>query len=281
MNISNKALIVNLKISQWTGRKLDRQATDAVEHDFKTAGRVGNYTKKLLPKSAELERVARLVSAMRAYFYEQTLPWYSDGSRIISSKAYLEFTQEFGKRKREFEDAVNAFLNNYDRLQRNAEATLGDLYRAQDYPTKERLRQCFDCEIAFFPVPDVSDFRTEVSEVEKEAFRKAIRETEAAAVSECYKRLHGVISRATEKLSDPNAVFRDSLIQNIKDLCKLLPKLNVTEDLELEAMRTEVEAVIQRTSAEHCRSNPDARKQTAEALKDSMARMRSAMGGGS
>ena len=279
MGISDKALLVSIKISQWTGRKLDRAATRDVEDNFKTEGRVGNYTKKLLPKSSELKAIAQHVSAMRAYFYENTLPWYSDGSRIISSKNYIDFTKEFGKRKREFDAAVVSFLRNYDRLQRNAEANLGNLYNASDYPSAEALGLCFGCEIAFFPVPDVSDFRTEVLDSEKANFIKAMRETEAAATAECYNRLKKVISKATETLAQPKAIFRDSLIDNITELCELLPKLNVMEDSTLESVRQEVARVVRSTSSEGLRRSADDRKKATDALSGIMDKMAGVMGG--
>ena len=278
MSISNKALIVNLRISQWTGRKLDRKATSSVEQNFTTDGKVGNYTKKLLPNCRELDAVSRQVSVMRNFFYEQTLPWYSDGSRIISSKAYLDFVNEFSKLRGKYEQAVAAFLSNYPRLRSNAAASLGALFNAADYPEVEYLSKAFACEIAFFPVPDVSDFRTEVLDSEKEVFLKAIRETEAAATRECWTRLHKVISKATERLGQPEAIFRDSLIENITDLCALLPKLNVMEDSSLETMRQEVERAVRSTSAAQCRASESARKKTADSLNDIMSRMSGLVG---
>ncbi len=45
-------------------------------------------------------------------------------------------------------------------------------------------------------------------------------------------------------MSDSDSVFRNSLIENISDLCTLLPDLNVTNDSALEDMRKEIEKTL-------------------------------------
>src|SRR5437773_536002 len=99
MSLSNKAILVNLSISQWVGRRIEKSAKETVETAHTTDKRVGNYTKKLLPGAKELEEIQRLAGAIRVFFYTNTAPWLNDGSRIISSKHYMEFTAEFRQMK--------------------------------------------------------------------------------------------------------------------------------------------------------------------------------------
>lgn len=265
--LSNKAMLVYLSISQWTGRKLDKRATGSVETSFQTTGKVGNYTKKLLPGARELEAIGAQASAIRKFFYEMTLPWMSDGSRIISSKAYMDFTAEFRARKASFDATVEAFLAVYPNLRVEAQSKLGDLFNDYDYPTEARLRTAFQCNVSFLPLPEVSDFRTEVSDDEKQAFLASMREVEANATREVWTRLHAVVSKAVEKLSAPDAIFRDSLVANIQDLCALLPKLNVTDDPDLEAARLQVEALANAINPDLCRDNATERQDAAAKLK--------------
>ena len=44
-------------------------------------------------------------------------------------------------------------------------------------------------------------------------------------------------------MADPKKVFRDSLVENARELCELLPKLNMTDDPNLEAIRKELTAM--------------------------------------
>src|SRR5206468_11429120 len=128
--------------------KKDKDATDTVETEYRTQGKVGNYTKKLLPGAIELKEVERLAGSLRKFFYEQTLPWYSDGSRILSSKNYIDFTREFAKRKGEFDGAVQTFIQNYPDLRERAKQTLGNLFRETEYPTVAKLQNSFACDIS-------------------------------------------------------------------------------------------------------------------------------------
>lgn len=278
MALANKALIVSLNISQWTGRKHDRVATQTVETEHKTQEHVGNYHKKLLPGAVELAEIGRLASQIRAYFYENTLPWFSDGSRIIKSTAYLDFTKEFRKQKGEFDTAVDRFLTEYPQLRDDARAKLGQLFRETEYPTVARLRGAFACDISFMPVPSVDDFRVEVLDSEKDAFIKRMDEIETNAMRECWTRLHDVVSKAANRLAEPDYKIRESLIDNINEICGLLPRLNVMDDPELEKMRIEVEKVTASISTDDCRKNQDARTVAAKQLDDITSKMSAFMG---
>lgn len=265
--LSSKALLVYLSISQCMFRKLDQGATNSVESNFRTDRKVGNFTKKLLPGARELEAIGAIASSIRKFFYAQTLPWMSDGSRIISSKNYMDFTREFRARKATFDAAVEALLVCYPNLRMEAQAKLGDLFNANEYPTEARLRTAFACDVSFLPLPEAGDFRTQIDETEKQAFLAKMREVEANATRECWSRLHAVCVKAVEKLSAPDAIFRDSLVSNIQDLCALLPKLNVTDDPALEAARVQVEALANAIKPDVCRDNATERLDAASKLK--------------
>lgn len=278
--LNQKAMLVYLSISQWTGRKLDRRATETVAKTHAASSAAGNYTKKLLPGARELERVNAHAHAMRRFFYEQTLPWFSDGARIISAKNYMEFTREFQKRKSELDAAVSEFLDVYPALQAHAQNALGDLYSPADYPSGVSLARKFTCEIDFMPLPDVGDFRTEISDSEREKFLSRMRDVETRAMRDAWSRLYDVIEKAAEKLKTPDAIFRNSLLDNVTELCSLLPRLNVTDDPQLEAKRLEVESLVAKMSPDVLRDNALERQNAAAKLNEIMNSMGAFMGAG-
>ena len=279
MSLSSKAILVNLKISQWTGRKMDRKASASVETAFSTIGKVGNYSKDLLPNAKELDEIVRIGGNIRAFFYRNTLPWFSDGSRILSSKNYMDFTEEFRSKRAEFDRAVSNFIKKYPSLREDAKTRLGHLFIDSEYPMASNLQASFSCDVSFMPMPDVGDFRTEILESEKVEFVNKMRTVEADAVKDCWNRLYEVVAKATDKLKQPEAVFRESLIENINDMVSLLPKLNVTDDADLETMRQKVsEAVASFTSVE-VRKSSTARYDAAKKLDDISSKMAAFMGG--
>lgn len=277
--LSSKALLAILNIRQWTGRRHDRRATDTVEIAHNSDRNVGNYTKKLLPSAKELEEIQKQAGYLRQFFYRETLPWYADGSRILSSKNYLDFTTAFRIRKAEFDNAVQEFLNAYPILKEQAKHKLGQLYQENEYPTASYLTAAFGCEISFMPIPDVDDFRVNLIDEEKQAFEKRMRETENKAMMECWQRLHGAVSHAVTRLQDTDSQVRESLIDNIKEICIVLPKLNFSDDPKLEQMRNEVEKVAASIDLGACRSSVITRTRAATELDQIIGKMSSFMGG--
>jgi hypothetical protein len=233
----------------------------------------GNYQKKLLPGAKELTAIVNVAQNIRQFLDRQTLPWYADGTRILSSMYYLEFTQQFSKRKQEYDEAVNEFLNKYDSLKLDAQRRLGDLFNDWEYPSVETLRHSFACEINYLPVPDVTDFRVELSEIEKQRFIDTMHQVETDAKAEVYNRLKEVISKAASKLSEPDAIFRDSLINNINEMLNLVPALNVTEDQDLNRIRDEIYSFTSTISPDVCRDVKIVRETTAKQLSEIVDKM--------
>lgn len=278
-SLSQRALLVNVNISQWIGRKADKKATDTVMKAHKTDATAGSYNKRLLPGAKELEAVATISTQIRKYFYEQTLPWMTDGSRIISAKNHLPFASEIKKKMNEFESAVKDFEAAYPRLQAASQKTLGGLYNAGEYPSHSEIKGKFNCEVNYLPLPDVKDFRVEVSESEKRAFVEKMKQTESAAMRSVWERLHGVVKAAAEKLSSPDAIFRDSLLENVSELCDLLPALNVSDDSKLEDARKDLQKLVGGYSLDSLRADKSKRKEAAKKLKDVTDKMGAFMGG--
>lgn len=270
-SLASKALLVNLTISQWSGRKQDAEATRSVSQSFSTNGSTGAYHKKLLPDSSQFEKVTSLASQIRKYFHEQTLPWLGDGTRIISSMNYIEFTNGLGKLKTEFDHAVNDFVSAYPSLSSLAASSLGALYKPSEYPTQDEMRLKFGIKTVYLPMPDASDFRTQVTESERAEFEKMLSDVEASAKRDCIERLSEVVKKAKQKLSDPNAIFRDSLVENITDLCDLLPRLNITEDAEIAKTIEDLKALD--LDAGSLRKNASERKEQSDSLAKIESRM--------
>jgi hypothetical protein len=63
----------------------------------------------------------------------------------------------------------------------------------------------------------------------KTAFEEAHRDA--------VKRLFDCVSRIHERLAQPEAIFRDSLISNASELCDILTRLNISGDVNLETLR--------------------------------------------
>lgn len=276
--LSDRALLVNVTISQWSGRKLDKGASDTVDNLY-GATKAGNFNKKLLGACQELAAVTRAAGALRTFVYERTLPWMSDGSRILPSDSYVDFTAKFNAMRDAFETAVRGFVEAYPKLKEDARGLLGKLYNDSEYPHPSLINRAFGCDITVMPVPAVGDFRVDIGEAAKREFEITMANVEHAAMRDVWRRLHEKVSHAAQRLSDPEAVFRDTLVENLTTLCGLLSELNISDDPALEAMRVSLEQAIANQTAEKLRDSVIDRSNTASKLREIEAKMGAFMGG--
>ena len=276
--IQNSAMLVDLNISVWTGRKMDRKVSDEIDAAKNTKGRAGNYHKSLLGSGGKLADLQKLVSTIRLWHYAQTLPWSDGGSRLLPMKNFFDYKATLAAYETQYVEAVNEFLDEYPTLVSAAAFQLGDLFDAEEYPAAHKLESKFKFRYVFLPVPEVGDFRIDVGEAGKQElqaqYQKFYDDKLGDAMQDVWDRLHECVVHMSEKLADaptpretkegPNytQIFRDSLITNANELCDLLTKLNVTNDPKLEQARKALESAVNGKSADDLRKSDELRSQT-------------------
>ena len=280
MNLNDRALLVQLNISQWTARKYDKKATRQVADANNTTMDAGRYNKALLPMNDLLDNVHKKTTHIRQKFYDNTLPWGIEGTMMLPTANYLNFMSDFRKEKGEWETLVGSFVHNYDQLRLDAQRILGNLYDSTDYPSSVDIAHKFRMDMAIFPVPS-TDFRVsigseELSRIQQDVERR-VQRAQSTAMQEVWTRLYDRVKHMAEKLADPKAIFRDSMIENAREICALLPRLNFADDPQLETMRQQVEASLLK-HPDALRNDPDLRRDTAAEAKKIMDAMSVFMG---
>lgn len=230
--LQTKAMLAQLSISQWTGRKADKKVTGEVEraHGAHDSGKFN----KILVDRALLEPIAKIATRARDYHYHLTLAWSDSGPRILPSALFAEYTQTFRGIKADFEKATNAMVSAYPNEVQAARVRLGSMYEPGDYPEQSDMYMKFGIKTEFMPVPDGDDFRVAVSESDRAELAASVRESVqtrlSSAVTATYSRIKDVVSKIEERLSIPDAIFKDTLITNAVELCQVLDGLNITDD---------------------------------------------------
>lgn len=284
MNLNDRALLVQLSISQWMGRKLDKKASKEAADSAGAVRSAVRTHKDLLPGCDELANVHSMTNVVRTKFYDNTLPWGLDGMQVLPSTNYLEYSTEYRKDRSNWLYLTRVFLEAYDKAKWAAEndkqRTLGALYVPSDYPTVEELEKKFSMDLAIFPIPS-TDFRVQIASDEltriQQDVEARVAKAQATAMQEVWQRLFDKVKHIADKCADPKAIFRDTMIENARELCELLPRLNITDDPNLEALRMEVEnKLIHHPDA--IRNNPDLRRDTATEAKKIMDAMGVFMG---
>jgi len=282
MKLSDKALLVQLGISQWTARKYDKRATEQVAQQNGSATQAGRYNKSLLPMNDALNNIHQKSTLIRKKFYANTLPWGIEGTMMLPSANYLNFMTEFRKEKGDWQLLVDTFYQEYPRLHADAQRFLGSLYNKNDYPALHDIQRKFKMDMAVFPVPS-NDFRVSIGDAElakiQQDVEARVESSAQQAMEEAWQRLYDRVKHMAEKLADPKSVFRDTLVENTKEVCSILSRLNFADDPNLEAMRQQVEGSLANNHPESLRNDPDLRRTKAEEAKAIMDKMGAFMGG--
>ena len=255
-NITDRAMLVTLSIGQWTAQKHDKKASRDIAHMNHVAENVGRYNKVLIAKSA-LQDIASTVTAARTYHYTVTLPWRHKGSDILPSALYMDYANEMRRLRIDNENAREKLYDAYPSLIEQARIDLNGMFNESDYPTLDRLKRKFYFGYEIEPLPMSGDFRVDFStqmeaQIAKEATDNIraqldanMQESLGSAMRDLWGRVYERVSLMRDGLAkygvdDKGQVvgkFHDPLVGNLRDLCDLLPKLNVTGDSSLETMR--------------------------------------------
>ena len=284
MSIKNKALLVNLKISQMSGFKIDKGATEQVALTNNSSMEAGRYNKNLFASTDLLSNIKSKTNDIRKKFYHNTLPWGLKGTHMLPSANFMDFSAEFRADKKDWFSLVDEFIVGIPKIKVDAPRVLGKMYNEADYPTEEEARARFSMDMEITSIPD-DDFRVQgISDDELDTIRKDITNKVTTATEDsmnvAWQRLYDTVSHMAETLADPAKNFKNTLVENTQDICSVLTRLNVTDDPNLERLRQEVEASLTTTNPEVLRHDPDARRDTAEDAKAIMDKMGSFMRGG-
>lgn len=276
MSLSEKAMLVRLSISQWTGRKYDKTVSEHVAQEYQTDLAAGRYNKVLVAENA-IKAIAKIATECRTFHYNNTLPWSDSGDRMLPSANYLPYTQKVQEFKQKFESAAADFIDAYPVLVQDAKARLNGMFNPSDYPSIDKIAGKYGFDVGVMPLPDSADFRVSLLDSEVANIRQQIEnrtmQAQNLALQDLWNRLHDAVSHMADKLSDKDSIFRDSLTQNLIDLCELLPRLNVFNDSNLENMRQAIEQRLCGTKPQELRDNPAARKAIAKDAEEILNRM--------
>jgi hypothetical protein len=94
-------------------------------------------------------------------------------------------------------------------------------------------------------------------------------------MGEAWSRVNEVLEKTVERLANPGAIIRDSLVDNAIELCGMMPTLNLSNDPEMEAVRQTIERTLAKFSGnvDALRHDPLERQDATVALAAVMRKM--------
>ena len=275
--ISSSAILVELSISVWTARRLDKTASRAVTATNNAASGVANVNKKLLGDCAELDAVQKFAAKARNLHYGMSMPWSDMGMRLVPTTMYLsKYSKAMSELEQEFYRLVNIFLAAYQWEIGQAQVKLGDLFNPDEYPTTDAVRNKFRFQLHEMPVPDVGDFRLYVSNEAMNALADKYKNYYTTqlnnAMGDLWQRTHTALTKMSERLDyadgETKKVFRDSLVDNVVEMVELLDTFNITGDTQMSAMKARLEDTLRGVTPDALREDGYLRAETKRAVDD-------------
>jgi hypothetical protein len=268
ISIASSAMLVELSISTWTARKLDKKVSTQVDLDNGAKTKVVNANKNLMAGTGVLDTLVKYAANARAWHISQTLPWTDNGSRLLPMSNFVNYKKQLGELETNYEALVEKFIVAYPNLVSAAAFQLGTLFDRNEYPDESSLKKKFKFTYSFFPVPTAGDFRIDINEEAKAEImancNSAYQDRLNNAMREAWSRLHDCLSRMSERLTDnadgSRKIFRDSLVENGVELVTMLKHLNITQDPKLELARRELQVAIGAHDLDSLRDNSNARE---------------------
>lgn len=279
ISIASSAMLVELSISSWTARKLDKKVSAQVDVDQNAQTRAGNYNKNLLAGTGFLDTITKYAANARAWHISQTLPWSDNGLRLLPMSNFMDYKAQLHTLEANYQNLVDKFVIAYPDLVNAAAFQLGNLFNRNEYPEADTIARKFKFTVNYLPVPMAGDFRVDIGE---EAKAEIIASCEGLykerlnnAMRDAWNRLHDCLTRMSDRLEVDEVeaeidgrferihkprVFRDSLLENAVELTGLLKHFNLTNDPTMEQARMELAQAISHHDADDLRENHIARE---------------------
>jgi hypothetical protein len=275
--ITERAMLAAIHLSVWTAIKHDRKISREVAEQHGAYAGAGRYNKQLLREAERLESLRSLSGQIRQYFYKITLPWSDEGYRLLPAHFYFELTTKMREFEQAFAQQVEEFLAVYPSYIEQVRPELNGLFREEDYPSTDKLRNKFGVRLEVLPIPSGNDFRVTLSEEEQARVAREIdenvRQSLQKGTEDLWTRLKGVVSHLIERLNEPESRFHASLVTNIGELVDLLPRLNVNQDEELNHFAEEIKNRLCGFTARELKKNEILRAATANDAAQILAEM--------
>jgi hypothetical protein len=262
MSIADRALLVHRSLTAWSGRRYDPAESRDLTERRGAATDSARVNKLLVPKDV-LRPIEQHDGEWQRWHESMTLPYPARGFAILCGEAYFDYCEGTTVRteaRLRLVDQLGAVLPG---ALSGAATRLGGLLKPGDVPEVDWVLARYTAEVVFLPFPDTSKIDALIGERAANDTARYLDSTVADAMRDVWQRVYDVAERMRERLearnADPTARVYASVVDNVRELAALLPKLNLTGDTRLDQMGREIAKRLAVWSVEELREDEGAR----------------------
>ena len=271
-------MLMLLNIGTFSNNVTDEQATRDVQTNNHAKKDTVTVRKALLPKDA-LKSITSHVGKVRKWHESRTMP-FTKGAGIILGRTLDAYEEYMEEERRVFFALRDSFLQAWDAAKAQAAKDLGDLYKEGDYDSKSEVARSFYFTWRVLPFPVSSGYEELAGTLSEGRIRELqarhqrdMEQSIRQAMADVWRRLMEPVQRMAERLSNPEAVFRDSLVENVREMVATIPALNLTADGALTQFVNEVQQHLTRLDSDALKASPVLRAAQAAKAAEIAARM--------
>lgn len=259
--LRERAMLMHVRISMWLPAKKNDRVSRRTCRENEASEDAGEFRTFFIPK-AELAPILTAANKVRNTWMRWTLPWMDGGIRIIPTFRLEPAQAAIQAEINSFNELVEEFITNkYPNLAATADKRLGKLTDGERMPPAEIARRKFGIKIDLLPIPRAEDSRIAGLEQQIEESLHAMMQRSMADV---WDKLIVLVAKIQKTLDDPDKKFKNSLIKNLKEFCRLAPQLNLTESTSLDNMRNMAMKELASVDPDDLRDNGMIRKAVAK-----------------
>lgn len=295
--LENRTMLIRLKVGKWSPSVADAKATQIIENtkpeegeeltaqqelggqpvaeaeETKKPRKAGKFRKWLIDIDNPLwQAIVNAEGRARKLHKALTLKWVVDGAGVLPRERVRPYINAINVIRDDFWAAVNAFVEGLPALIAERRAALQPigLFCEDDYPSREKILAEFKFQYIPHPMAAATvseELLNQLSEEDRQEILPLIGDGAASVMqtieNDLLQRVADTVGRMAERLADPTAIFRDSLVENIRGLATTLGDLNVLGSEEVETIRQQINIHLTH-DPQSLRDDPALRLQTAQ-----------------
>lgn len=254
INVADRALLAHMTISVFGNSKTDSEASERTRQLYGAKPGQIKASKILLPKIA-LVRVNRLKSATDLQFKSMTLP-YEGGYRLLPSPNIMDVQAMVTQVTKRISRAVKEdILDKLDYLKAEMRQAQGTLFKEEHFPQHNDLRQKYGVKFDLTTLPSsdtMGKFVNELGDAKVREYKgqidKAMQAKLEMSMRDVWSRLYDAIKHLRDRLGEvakgEGKRLSRSVVDDLSELVDLLPKLNITDDVQLNTLTQRVKDEI-------------------------------------
>jgi hypothetical protein len=264
--LRERAMLATLSVRCWKGHKTDRAVTNQVHAQHRANRSAGRYLKYCLDP-ADLAEIVAAQGKARAALYALTSPWGDQQVRVLPVANFERLRELADQAAIETREAADRLAARWPEIIARRAAAMNGLFDPRDYPDASAIADRYSVRLAFYEIPDSNDFRVALDREQLAAAQAAVESDVARAIEsvkrDIFARMVRPVQKMVERLSafeiqtDPDsgkqkviAPFRDTLVNNLRELVAELPKLNICDDPQVVDMLNKLESLCEHDAQE-------------------------------